>query len=95
MSLAEIAGLPAWELEYWVIAAKRNRGEEIQDLAQAIGLALGGKMDERTIAELIPEYNQDEFDDDPDDEDLKQQVASFFGVPIDNANPLPPTDGGP
>lgn len=71
-----------------MIAAKRNRGEEVLGLAQAIGLALGGKMDERTIAELIPEYNQDEFDNDPDDEDLKQQAANFFGVPIDDANPL-------
>jgi hypothetical protein len=78
-----------------MIAAKRNQGEAIQDLAQAIGLALGGKMDERTIAELIPEYNQDKFDDDPDDEDLKQQAATFFGVPIDNANPLQPADSGP
>jgi len=66
-----------------MIAAKRNRGEEILGLAQAIGLAFGGKMDERTIEELIPEYNQDEFDEDPDIEDLKQQAANFFGVPID------------
>jgi hypothetical protein len=66
-----------------LIAAKRNRGEEILGLAQAIGLAFGGKADERAIEELIPEYNQDSFDDDPDDDDLKQQAAAFFGVPID------------
>jgi hypothetical protein len=89
LSLTEIAHLPAWELEYWLIAAKRNRGEAVLDLAQAIGLALGGKIDERAIAELIPEYTEDGFDDDPGDDDLKQQAAVFFGVPIDA---MPPTD---
>ena len=70
-------------MQYWLIAAKRNKGEEILGLMQAIGLAFAGKIEDKVYSDLMPDYNLDSFDDDDiSDAELKDQAAAFFGYPM-------------
>jgi hypothetical protein len=49
---------------------------------QAIGFAIGGKLDNAALSELIPDYDHsDDEDEEISDKDLADQAAAFFGYP--------------